>query len=93
MLPTYNDLKLICKNNDSFKTKEETFGNTTVAQFTYHLASVGDFFPDIIHIEEDGKKISLYGELVFNGKKLKDMSDEEIEKIGFEVLSQFSFED
>lgn len=44
MLPTYEDVKLICEKNESFKMKEQTFGNTTVAQCTYFLASAGDFF-------------------------------------------------
>lgn len=44
MLPTYEDVKLICEKNESFKMKHQTFGNTTVAQCTYFLASSGDFF-------------------------------------------------
>lgn len=91
MLPTYEDVKLICEKNESFKMKEQTFGGTTVAQCTYFLASAGDFFPDLIELEENGEKITLYGELDFNGKKLKNMSDSEIEELGFEFLSQFKF--
>lgn len=41
---TYEDAMLICEKNESFKVKHQTFGNTTVAQFTYFLASAGDFF-------------------------------------------------
>lgn len=88
----YNNCKLICEHNTSFKSKQQTFGNTVVAQFTYHLASSSDFFPDIIEIEENNKKIILYGEIEFNGKKLKNLSDIEIQNIGFELLSQYAFE-
>jgi len=41
---TYEDAMMICEKNESFKVKHQTFGNTTVAQFTYFLASAGDFF-------------------------------------------------
>lgn len=41
---TYEDAMLICEKNESFKVKHQTFGDTTVAQFTYFLASAGDFF-------------------------------------------------
>lgn len=44
MLLTYEDVKLICEKNESFKMKHQTFGNTTVAQCTYFLASASDFF-------------------------------------------------
>ena len=88
---TYDDVKLICDNTDSFKMKYQKFGDTEVAQCTYFLASTSDFFPDIVEVQEDGKKITLYGELVFNGKKLKDMDDSEIASIGFEELCKFSF--
>jgi len=91
MLPTYEDVKLICANNESFKMKHQKFENTTIAQCVYFLASIGDFFPQIITIEENDKTISLYGELTFNGVKLKEMTDAEIEKLGFEHLSQFAF--
>jgi hypothetical protein len=91
MLPNYNDVKMICKKNESFKMKTQVEGSTIVAQCTYFLASAGDFFPDIIELEENGETITLYGELDFDGKKLKDMSDEEIENLGFEFLSKFSF--
>lgn len=88
---TYDDVKLICANNDSFKIKHQKFCNTEVAQCTYFLASTSDFFPVIIEVQEDDKKITLYGELVFNGKKLKDMDDSEIACIGFEELCKFAF--
>jgi hypothetical protein len=91
MLPTYNDVKIICANNESFKIKHQTFGNTTVAQCTYFLASTGDFFPTVIELEENGKTISVYGDVEFNGTKLKNMTDTEIEIIGFDTLSQFAF--
>lgn len=88
---SYEDVKLICEKNECFKMKHQVFGNTVVAQCTYFLASAGDFFPIVIELEEDGKKISLYGEMDFNGTKLKDMSDQEIKDLGFEFLSQFKF--
>ena len=44
MLPTYEDVKLICEKNESFKMKHQRFGDTVVAQATYFLASAGDFF-------------------------------------------------
>lgn len=41
---TYEDVKLICEKNESFKMKHQRFGDTLVAQATYFLASAGDFF-------------------------------------------------
>jgi T4 RnlA family RNA ligase len=41
---SYEDVKLICEKNESFKMKHQVFGNTVVAQCTYFLASAGDFF-------------------------------------------------
>lgn len=43
-LLTYQDIIDIAAVNESFKVKHQTFGNTTVAQCTYFLASSGDFF-------------------------------------------------
>ena len=93
MLLSYNDVKLICENNEAFKMKHQQIGNSIVAQCTYLLASTGDFFPEIIVLEENNEKISLYGELVFNNKKLKDMNDDEIKSLGFDFLKQFKFSD
>jgi hypothetical protein len=91
MLPTFNDIKIICKSNDVFKSKYQKFGETEVVQCTYFLAQPVDFFPTILELEENGKTIELYGELVFNEKKLKEMTDTEIESLGFDFLTQFSF--
>ncbi len=93
MILSYDDVKLIVANNESFKMKHQRFGNSIVAQCTYFLASTGDFFPEIIVLEENNEKISLYGELVFNNKKLKDMNDDEIKSLGFDFLKQFKFSD
>ena len=41
---TYDDVKLICEKNESFKMKHQRIGNSIVAQCTYFLASAGDFF-------------------------------------------------
>ena len=41
---TYEDVLKICQMNESFKMKTQVFGDTTVAQVTYFLASAGDFF-------------------------------------------------
>ena len=41
---TYEDVLKICQMNESFKMKTQVFGDTTVAQITYFLASPGDFF-------------------------------------------------
>lgn len=91
MLPTYNDIKIICKNNEVFKSKYQKFGDSEVVQCTYFLAQPVDFFPTIIVLEENDKTIELYGEIVLNGKKLKEMNDSEIESLGFDYLSQFAF--
>ncbi len=88
---TYEQALDVCKNNEHFKVKTQVFGNSTVAQFTYFLASAGDFFPDMVELTEDGKTIVIYGETVINGKKIKDMSDEELEILGFDFLSTFEF--
>lgn len=89
---TYADVQLICAHTDCFKLKHQVVDNTPVAQCTYFLASADDFFPTIIEIQDNGEKMMLYGELVFNGKKLKDMDDDEIKNIGTNILSQFKFQ-
>jgi hypothetical protein len=50
---TYDDVKLICEKNESFKMKHQRFGNSIVAQCTYFLASAGDFFD----AHKDGSRI------------------------------------
>jgi len=44
MVLTYEETLEITKLNETFKMKHENFGNTTVAQCTYFLASANDFF-------------------------------------------------
>ena len=91
MKTIYENVANICENNEFFKMKHQIFGSTTVAQCNYHLASAGDFFPDIIELEENEHTISIYGEIKVNGKKLKNMNDVEIQNIGFEFLSTLAF--
>jgi len=88
---TYDEVREICNTVECFKMKTQVIGNSTIAQCTYFLASAGDFFPDMIELEKDGETIIIYGETVINGKKAADMTDTELEALGFDFLSKFAF--
>lgn len=93
MLLTYDEVKEICEVNEAFRIKHQKFGDTHVAQCTYFLAKAGDFFPEFIDLEDEvtGEKITIYGEREFNGKKIKNMSNKEIEELGFEFFKKNNF--
>jgi hypothetical protein len=61
-----------------------------ISIFNYRLASFNDFVRNVVEIESnDGILIKIKGDIILDGKLIKDMTDDELILIGFENLSKF----
>lgn len=90
-LPTYEECREICDANDNFifyEIKTEIDGYK-ISIFNNRLAQPSDFIVDFLEFEENGVKIIINGNIIYNGKKLKEYSDKELDMIGFQKLSEF----
>lgn len=90
-IPTYEQCRAICDANDNFifyETKHVIDGYN-VSIFNYRLAQPKDFTLEIIELKEKDKYFKLNGNEIFNGKPFSEYSDDELQNIGFEKLSEF----
>lgn len=90
-IPTYEEAVEMCSYSMSpfYETKLVVDG-FNVSLFNYRLANHGDFVRNIVEIQSnDGILIKINGDMLLDGKKIKDMTDDELISIGFENLSKF----
>jgi len=90
-LLTYDQCREIVERNDEMKFYEtkHIVDGYDVSIFNYKLAWYGDFKYEEIEITEGDKKVILNGNTIIGGRKISDISDEELSNLGFEFLSKF----
>lgn len=90
-LPTYEECKAICDKYDNFQFYEGVtyVDGYKISSFNYRLIGYNDFINEKIELEEDGKKITLWGNDFINNKKISEHTDDELNTLGFEFLSKF----
>jgi len=85
-LKTREECRQIVENSEAFYVTETVVEGCKVELYDYRLASINDFEQVTVTIEEDGKKLSFYHTELINGKMIGEMTEDEIEKLGFDFF-------
>ncbi len=90
-LLTYNQAVALTQGNEApFYEARFVVDGYNISIFNYRLANYNDFVRNVVEIESnDGILIKINGDIILDGKLIKDMTDDELISIGFENLSKF----